>query len=294
MNNKHLFKDKIVLDIGSGTGILSMFAAKAGARKVYAIECSNIASQSMKIISDNHLSDTIQVIHGKMEDIQLDTEYVDIIISEWMGYFLLYESMLDTVIYARDKYLRPETGIMLPDKANLYIGCIEDGDYRKEKIDFWDNVYGFDFSCIKSIALTEPLVDVVNSTAVVTSTYQPILSLDLLTCKVGDLTFESNFELQIDRDDYIHAYVSYFDCTFTQVHKELVLSTSPFTYPTHWKQTVFYVKDPIVVHKGETITGIIKCCPNSNNKRDLDISIQHSFNGKDSQINNEVLEYRLR
>lgn len=59
---------------------------------------------------------------------------VDIIISEWMGYFLLYESMLDTVIYARDRWLK-EGGLMLPDKATLMVGAIEDEQYRKEKID---------------------------------------------------------------------------------------------------------------------------------------------------------------
>lgn len=56
------------------------------------------------------------------------------IISEWMGYFLLYESMLDTVIYARDRWLKPG-GLMLPDQATLYVGAIEDEQYKKEKID---------------------------------------------------------------------------------------------------------------------------------------------------------------
>lgn len=59
---------------------------------------------------------------------------MDIIISEWMGYFLLYESMLDTVIYARDRWLK-EGGLMLPDKATLMVGAIEDEQYKKEKID---------------------------------------------------------------------------------------------------------------------------------------------------------------
>jgi protein arginine N-methyltransferase 1 len=64
---------------------------------------------------------------------------VDIIISEWMGYFLLYESMLDTVIYARDKWLVPG-GLVLPDQCTLSLCAIEDGQYRNDKIDFWDNV----------------------------------------------------------------------------------------------------------------------------------------------------------
>ena len=65
----------------------------------------------------------------QVEEIQLPVEKVDCIISEWMGYFLFYESMLDTVLYARDKWLVPG-GIILPDKATLSVVGIEDGEYR--------------------------------------------------------------------------------------------------------------------------------------------------------------------
>jgi protein arginine N-methyltransferase 1 len=98
-----------------------------------------------------------------------------------MGYFLLYESMLDTVLFARDKFLRPITGIMLPDKAVLYMCGIEDAHYKSDKIDFWDDVYGFDMSVIKDIALSEPLVDSVDGRSVM-SDVKPVLSLDILTC----------------------------------------------------------------------------------------------------------------
>lgn len=57
----------------------------------------------------------------------------DIIISEWMGYFLLYESMLDTVLLARDKYLK-KGGLIFPDTASIFIATIEDQDYKDEKI----------------------------------------------------------------------------------------------------------------------------------------------------------------
>jgi type I protein arginine methyltransferase len=114
--------------------LIVIIIARAGAAKVYAIECSSIVEQARAIIADNGFSDRIEVIQGKMEEINLPVEYVDIIISEWMGYFLLYESMLDTVLYARDKYLRPQTGIMLPDKAVLYLCGIEDEEYRREKV----------------------------------------------------------------------------------------------------------------------------------------------------------------
>lgn len=110
----------------------------------------------------------ITLIKGKMEEVVLPVDKVDIIISEWMGYFLLYESMLDSVLFARDKYLAPN-GLMFPDEATLFLAGIEDQDYKEEKIGFWDDVYGFDYSCIKEIALKEPLVDTVDLKAVVTN-----------------------------------------------------------------------------------------------------------------------------
>lgn len=103
--NTEAFKDKIVLDIGCGTSILSIFAARAGAKHVYALEFADIADYAEMIVKKNGLSDKITIIKSKVEEAQLPVDKVDIIISEWMGYFLLYESMLDTVLYARDKWL---------------------------------------------------------------------------------------------------------------------------------------------------------------------------------------------
>lgn len=68
-----------------------------------------------------------------MEEVVLPVDKVDIIISEWMGYFLLYESMLDSVLYARDRYLVPN-GLMFPDEATMYLAAIEDQEYKDEKI----------------------------------------------------------------------------------------------------------------------------------------------------------------
>ena len=90
-------------------------------------------------MKENKLDDRITIIKGKMEEITLPVEEVDIIISEWMGYFLLYESMLDTVLYARDKYLKPD-GLLLPDRVCLSMVGIEDSQYKSDKYGFWDNV----------------------------------------------------------------------------------------------------------------------------------------------------------
>jgi len=109
------------------------FAVKAGAKHVYAVDMSTIIEKAREIVHVNGMDDKITLIQGKLEDIQLPVEKVDIIISEWMGYFLLYESMLDTVLLARDRYLAPG-GLIFPDKAHIYVAAIEDGEYKDEKI----------------------------------------------------------------------------------------------------------------------------------------------------------------
>jgi hypothetical protein len=113
--NSHIFANKVVLDVGCGTGILSMFCVKAGAKHVIGVDMSNIIDQAKKIVELNGMADKITLLKGKMEEVTLPFPKVDIIVSEWMGYFLLYESMLDTVLWARDRYLVPFTPLSFSD-----------------------------------------------------------------------------------------------------------------------------------------------------------------------------------
>lgn len=106
---------------------------KAGAKHVIGVDMSTIIEKAQEIVEVNGLSNKITLLQGKMEEVQLPFPKVDIILSEWMGYFLLYESMLDTVLYARDHYLTPD-GLIFPDRATILLAGIEDGEYKDEKI----------------------------------------------------------------------------------------------------------------------------------------------------------------
>lgn len=290
IKNKHIFQDKVVLDVGCGTGILSMFAAQAGAKHVIGVDMSNIIDKAKLIVEENGLSDKITLLKGKMEEVVLPFDKVDIIISEWMGYFLLYESMLDTVLLARDKYLKPD-GQIFPDTATMVISTLEDGDYKEEKLNFWDNVYGFKMSCIKEAAMNEPLVDTVESRCV-NSSQCVFKTIDILTVKKEDLAFSVPFEVTINRDDYVHALVSWFDIEFRACHKPIQFSTGPFAKYTHWKQTVFYTPNTLTVCKGDKIKGNIACSPNASNPRDLDIIVDYELNGKEDSAK-EHMEYKM-
>ncbi|KAK2765598.1 type I protein arginine N-methyltransferase Rmt1 [Arachnomyces sp. PD_36] len=279
--NPHLFKDKVVLDVGCGTGILSMFAVRAGAKHVIGVDMSSIIQKARQIVAANGMANKITLLQGKMEEVELPFPKVDIIISEWMGYFLLYESMLDTVLYARDNYLVPD-GKIFPDKATLYLAGIEDGEYKDEKIGFWDNVYGFDYTPMKEVALTEPLVDTVDMKALVTDPC-PVITIDLYTVTPGDLSFKVPYSLVARKSDFIHAVIAWFDIDFTACHKPIRFSTGPHSKYTHWKQTVFYLRDVLTVEEEETITGFLENRPNDKNKRDLDIKISYTFETQDER-----------
>lgn len=59
LTNRMLFRDAVVLDVGCGTGILSLFAAKAGAKRVFAVDASDIYKRARKIIEENGHDDVI-------------------------------------------------------------------------------------------------------------------------------------------------------------------------------------------------------------------------------------------
>ena len=140
--NPSQIKGQTVLDLGCGTGILSMFCAKAGAAKVLGVDMSEIIHSTRDIVRENGLDDRISLIKGRLEDVSLEGEKFDILVSEWMGYFLLYEGMLDSVISARDKYLKPG-GLILPNACTMFLFAISDEDRYDKTIDYWKDVYGF-------------------------------------------------------------------------------------------------------------------------------------------------------
>ncbi|XP_055551161.1 uncharacterized protein LOC129733360 isoform X2 [Wyeomyia smithii] len=254
LNNSVIFRDKTVLDLGCGTAILSMFAAKAGAKEVISVDQSDIIYQAMDIVRRNKI-DNIKFVKGRLEDCELPVEKVDLIVSEWMGYFLLFEGMMDSVIYARKQYLK-EGGIILPNRCNLSLVGYGDTERHDEFIGFWQDVYGFDMSCMKKEVLREATVEVCKPEHVITNA-NIIANFDLMEVDVDCPNFDYNFELTVKRNCKLTALVGYFD-TFFELPEHVEFSTSPYTKPTHWKQTIFYVEKPIPVEEGQVIK-VIYC-----------------------------------
>ncbi|KAI1762762.1 S-adenosyl-L-methionine-dependent methyltransferase [Hypoxylon sp. FL1150] len=248
-NNKHLFAGKTVLDIGCGTGILSMFCARAGAAKVIAVDASAIITKAQENIFHNGLSQTITCVHGKIEEVALPggVEQVDVIVSEWMGYCLLFEAMLPSVLYARDRYLAPG-GLLVPSHAGLWVAPVADPEYVDDNVRFWRDVYGFDMRAMQSgiyddarvlqwaaslppfspgTATTTTTTPTATATAdknddndksgsnTIVGPPAPFKLLDLYTVTTPDLSFTAPFASTLARDvDAVDGFLVWFDMFF--------------------------------------------------------------------------------
>lgn len=192
-----------------------------------------------------------------------------------MGYALLFESMLESVLVCRDRWLRPG-GAMLPDRAVIYVAA---GDASATGLDFWDDVYGFRFPDVKAASrestLAQPLVAPVSASALLTGA-AAVKSFDLTSMTAEDVDFHAEFELAVERAGECHALVLWFDTPFSDrfcSEAPVTLSTSPAGPVTHWVQTVFVLEHALTLQMGQSLA--CRCSfARSERHRSIDISFE--------------------
>ncbi|WJX21626.1 type I protein arginine methyltransferase [Trifolium repens] len=314
---------KIVLDVGCGTGLLSILCAQAGASKVYAIDASDIAKQAETVVLANNLSDIITVLHGRVEDLQL-SEKVDVIISNWMGYMLLHEGMLASVIFARDRWLKPG-GLMLPSHATLYLAPVTTNKHR-DCIDSWRNVEGIDMSAIIPMARThafqEPIMETLSSENVLA---EPCMVKYINTSSVTmhELeTIATEFHFIAMKSAPLSGFAIWFDVEFagnllspfpircrfplssadgvpafgnqrqrtTNLNEALVMSTGPEDPPTHWKQTLIYCWNPREIENGQVIKVKLSLSKSFWSPRSICINVEYTLDGQDYFVYDTVMK----
>jgi len=270
IKNTDRLRDALVLDIGCGTGILSMFAAEAGAKAVVGVDCSDIIYQAMDIVRENKLEDKVKLVKGRLEETELPYEKYDIIVSEWMGYFLLFEGMLDSVLSARDKYLAPG-GMVLPNRCTIEVCAIADPERYDSLVGFWSDVYGYKMSCMRAPILEEASVEVVPNKFVVSNSVK-VLDLDINKCSVTDTEFTSSFDLHVTKESEVTGILGYFD-TFFDLANPVMFSTGPHVKPTHWKQTVFFLPEKLAVSENQVLTCKMVCKRMKTDARALKVAL---------------------
>ena len=282
--NSEFFDEKTVLVINSGVGLYSLFCAKAGAKKVYSIEPNKTYFKfQKKIIEQNKYNDIIEVYSCDVEDIY-DIGKVDIIICEWMGNFLLSNSFLKKVIYARDRFMVKD-GLIFPDKATLYIAGIQDEEFKQNKFEMWDNVYDVNMNCVKNVSFKDPLIDTIDKKNIL-STICPIFEVDLYKIRENEINFSNSYELIFNKNDNLSAIAGWFDVEFSKTPNKIKFTTSPYNQYTKWKQTIFYLEKNIRVEKGDILKGsfCVRMDPNTQNMNCIDIKISYEIINNNSKV----------
>lgn len=271
-----------------------MFCAKAGASKVIAVDKSDILKKATENIFNNGLSDIITCVKGAIEDVKLPVDEVDIIVSEWMGYCLLYEAMLPSVLYARDKYLKPD-GLLVPSSATIWMAPIQDTEYISEHISYWRDVYGFDMKAMQEGIFDEVRVEALPKNSLCGEPY-PFKVLDLHTVKPEELSFTAKWQSRLLRQpDGLDGFLIWFDNFFATSRAEPVpppettpevfekakqgnvaFTTGPSGIVTHWKQGLLLVPQestPSSLALPEAISGQITFAPLEENARALRVDV---------------------
>ncbi|CAF2458198.1 unnamed protein product [Rotaria sp. Silwood2] len=279
LDNSIDFSGKVVLDVGAGSGILSFFAAQAGARKIYAVEASSMAIHAKTLVENNHLSSRIQIVPGKIEEITLP-EQVDVIISEPMGYMLYNERMLESYIHAR-KFLKPN-GKMYPTTGDLYVTPFTDEALYLEQVgkaNFWyqQSFYGVDLTTLRDKALEEYFKQpVVDNFDVRICLAKPIkYSINFLTAAEEDL-YEMNIPLSfpITTAAVIHGLAFWFDVSFDGTSSQIWLSTAPTEPLTHWYQVRCLFSKPITASQGQILKGHATLYANRKQSYDVEMHLE--------------------
>ncbi|KAK2513806.1 hypothetical protein Q9966_016013 [Columba livia] len=244
------FADKVVLDVGCGSGILSFFAVQAGARKVYAVEASSAAKYAELLVRSNNLSDKITVLFGKVEEISLP-ESVDVVISEPMGYMLFNERMLESYLHSR-KWL----------KSNVFT------------LKYQESFYGVNLSSLHSAAVDEyfqqPIVDTFDVRILMAETVK--YTINFLEAVEEDLhRVEIPFVFQMIHSGLIHGLAFWFDVAFIGSLVTIWLSTAPTEPPTHWYQVRCLLQTPLFAKEGETLSGKVLFVANKRQSYDIQI-----------------------
>ncbi|MEZ6017407.1 MAG: class I SAM-dependent methyltransferase [Planctomycetota bacterium] len=241
---------KRVLDVGTGTGILSLFAARAGAEWVIAVDNSAILETACELAAENNLAHKIQFVSANAETMELDGP-VDVIMSEWMGFFGLAELMFRSVIHARDKWLRPG-GVMIPGQFRLQMAPTDDVHVHQELgAGLWERpVYGLDFSLMIEREVSSPITAACDlSAASLMGPPATVLDLDLHVAKYEDFFFTAAVELPIERSGRLSGFGGWFEVDLVP---GVTLSCSPMAPRTHWRQSYFPVR-PFVVQRGDVV-----------------------------------------
>jgi SAM-dependent methyltransferase len=236
-----------VLDFGCGTGVLAMFAARAGANQVIAVDRSPFIKTAKEIAQKNDFNN-IDFYHDDDQSLQLD-EKVDVIVSEWMGHCLFYEAMLEPLLAVRDRYLAKD-GVMIPAEVSLHAGLVCDEDLLEDLSFLGDKPYDIDFSPIAHAPFQQTDLVTLDPESLLENTAH-LGSLNMHTISKADSPRVFTGTVTPDEKAEIFALCGWFSSKLSQ---GVTLGTGPNDMPTHWDQILFPLPEPFAVDPSRELT----------------------------------------
>ena len=251
----------VVLDVGAGTGILSLFAARAGAARVYAVERTAVAVLAQELAAANGVAEIVQVIHGDIVDIELP-ERVDVIVSEWLGGFGIDEGMLGPVIVARDRWLRPG-GAMIPSSVTAWAGLVHDR-HLGETLGFLQrNPYGLRLDGLVEMYLNEIIYsgtfrhltegDRRSEPGLLWTTHADVIPLGQ-----AEAPHEAETLLRVRDPGTANALALWFSA---ELAPGTSLSVGPGDPPTHWGMTTAPLRSPVELAADMVVRARVRTAP---------------------------------
>ena len=245
----------ISMDLGTGTGILAFFAAKAGSKKVYAIEKrSDIVELSKELARENGIEDKIEYLVGNSAKISPDIfeEKVDVFVSEILGSGIFEENVIEFTMDARDRFCKPDAAL-IPCKLDVYAFGYDAGraDDIGQEISEVERMY--------DLKLTKYKNHLLNFISARYERYNPsiyrVMTHQLMTRSIDFKNvkkpmFRDNLELEVIEDGNLNAFCAYF---VAHLDEHTTLTNSPWAPSTHWIQKVFVMPQSLKVTKGQKI-----------------------------------------
>lgn len=240
--------ESVVLDLGAGTGVLGLMAARLGAKRVYLVEPSDVITVAEEIAAANGLGDTVCILHGRLDEVVIP-EQVDVIVSVMTGNFLLTEDLLPVLFQARDTLLKPG-GHLIPDMAVMEAVPVAAPGIHAMHVSSWSvPQHGVDLSAARKYAANS-IVYGPKGLADVTYLAQPadLLSLDFTHATYDPLHARVTFE--VTEDGTCDGLAGWFRMRLGDTW----LSTSPTSSQTHWSGAFLPIDPPLAVRKGEPLS----------------------------------------
>tara|TARA_B100000900_G_scaffold379447_1_gene364349 strand:+ start:1383 stop:2318 length:936 start_codon:yes stop_codon:yes gene_type:complete len=239
-----------VIDVGTGTGLLAILAAKVGAKKVYGLDDSDIAEVAKTLVERNGLTDVVDIVRCNASDFDLGNT-TDVIVSEWLGLLAFAEAMLDDLIVARDANLKPG-GTMIPSEVDVLLAPVSCPDlYNQEGPGFWrEPIHGIDYAILEELEQNQGLSQQIRVSAEsMLAKGQPMVSLNLATASSEDPWERGELEFRMERSARLDGFVGWFSM---QLSPSVRLDTGPDSPLTHWRQIHFPFK-PFNVEARQTL-----------------------------------------